>query len=114
MSAGARMNCGRAVCITLVAIHFVLPFTPVNPHDEARIIVASLVLGISFSGLGILSFRKPFLAFCVALAILLMVYLISALSGASPIQEGIPVKIVFVAGLGLAIHGARDRSRNPA
>lgn len=90
---------GRTVIFALVGIHLILPFTPVNRHPEGRIIIASLIIGIVFLGLGLLSFRKQFISFFAALILLIIVIAVSALSGASPLQEGIIVKIVLVAGL---------------
>ena len=111
---GLRTSVGviyaRTVLLALVAIHFVLPFTPVNPHPELRIKVASLILGALFLLLGHASFRRPFFAFAVALTLLLVVYMVSALSGASPITEGLPVKIIFAAGLAFGLIRSRGRA----
>ena len=49
----AGLVCGRIVLFTLVGIHFVLPFTPVNRHEETRIIIGSMILGALFLSLGI-------------------------------------------------------------
>ena len=91
--------CGREVLFALVSIHFLLPFTPVNTHPELRIKVASLILGVLFLLLGLASFSRPIASFAGGLVTLLLVYAISALGGASPIQEGLPIKIIFAAGL---------------
>ena len=102
--------CARTVLLILVAIHLVLPFTPINTHPELRIKVASLILGASFLLLGLASFRRPFFAFVAALTLLLVVYIVSAVSGASPVLEGLPVKIIFVAGLAYGLITSRGRA----
>lgn len=99
--------CARVVLFTLVGIHFVLPFTPVNRHEEQRIILASLILGVTFSILGVVSFKKPFPAFAISLVVLLAVYGVSAMTGASPLREGIIVKILFATGLVYGVVGTK-------
>ena len=94
--------------LTLVGIHLILPFTPVNTHPETRILVASLILGVLFLTLVIASYRKPQSSFVTALVVLLIVYAVSAISGASPIAEGLAIKVLFVAGLVYGVMGARS------
>jgi len=107
------LHFARAVLFLLVAIHFVLPFTPANTHPERRILVASMILGAIFLACVITSYRRPFASFAAALSVLLLVYVISAVSGTSPIAEGLVVKIVFAAGLIYGLASARlvDGSR---
>ncbi len=97
----------RIVIFTLVGIHLILPFTPVNTHPEQRIVIASLILGVLFLSLGLASFKRPYRSFLTALVLLLAVYVISAVSGASSWQEGLVVKVLFVAGLIYGLLGAR-------
>ena len=99
----AGLVCGRIVLFTLVGIHFVLPFTSVNRHEQTRIIVGSMILGALFLSLGIASFRKPFIAFATGLGLLLGVYALSAATGASPLMEGMVVKMLFAMGLGYGL-----------
>ena len=94
------MLIGRIVLMLLVGIHWVLPFTPVNPHEEARIIVASVFLGAAFLTLLVWSYRNPRRAFAAAVGLLALVIAVSAATGASPLLEGAVVKLVFLAGLG--------------
>ena len=91
----------------LVFIHWILPFTPVNQNPEARIVVASIILGASFLFIGIKSVARPGRYFAIGLILLLAVYVISDLSGASPLAEGIVVKVLFVLFLILGIIWAR-------
>ena len=100
---------GRAVLTLLVGIHWVLPFTPVNPHDETRILVASLILGAAFLTLLLWSRRDPARAFAVAAGLLALVVAVSATTGASPLLEGAVVKLAFVIGLGWAAVTAQRR-----
>jgi uncharacterized membrane protein YjjP (DUF1212 family) len=79
-----------------VGIHWILPFTPVNQHDETRIIVASLVLGAAFLVLSLGSYRNAASSFAVATGLLVLVIAVSAATGASPLREGAVVKALFV------------------
>jgi len=97
----------RGVLFLLVFIHWILPFTPVNQNPEARIVVASIILGASFLFIGIKSVARPGRYFAIGLILLLAVYVISDLSGASPLAEGIVVKVLFVLFLILGIISAR-------
>ena len=83
----------------VVCIHWILPFTPVNPHRELRIVVASLVLGGLFLALALRSYRQPRGSFARAAALLTGVITVSALTGASPVGEGAVVKVLFLSGL---------------
>ncbi len=100
---------GRAVLTLLVGIHWVLPFTPVNPHEETRVIVASLILGAAFLTLLLWSRRTPARAFASGAGLLTLVITISAATGASPLLEGAVVKLAFVIGLGWAAVTAHRR-----
>lgn len=86
----------RGVLFLLVFIHWVLPFTPANQHSELRIIFASAILGTAFLAIAIKSIRQPGRYFTAGLLLLLIVYAISALSGASPLKEGLVIKVLFV------------------
>jgi hypothetical protein len=86
----------RGVLFLLVFIHWILPFSPANQHSELRIIVASIILGAVFLVIGIKSISRPGRYFTLGLILLLFVYALSALSEASPIAEGIVVKLLFV------------------
>jgi hypothetical protein len=97
----------RGVLFLLVFIHWILPFTPVNQHSEPRVIVASIILGAAFLLIGIKSISQPVRYFTIGLVLLLIVYAISSLSGASPIAEGLAVKVLFVLLLILGIGSAR-------
>ena len=57
------MLIGRTVLSALVAIHWILPFTPANPHEAARIVFASLILGAAFLTLFVKTYSKPTQAF---------------------------------------------------
>ena len=91
----------------MVFIHWILPFTPVNQNPETQIIIASIILGGSFLWIGIKSLARPGRYFTIGLILLLAIYAISDLSGASPIAEGIVVKVLFVLFLILGIISAR-------
>ena len=84
-------------------------FTPVNPHEELRIVVASLVLGAAFLTLALWSYRHALRSFVLAGALLTVVITVSALTGASPAREGAVVKVLFLAGLGWGAFGATKR-----
>ena len=101
---------GRAVLFTLVGIHWILPFTPVNPHDEMRIIVASFVLGATFLALVVWSYTATVWPFVLGSALLAVVIAVSATTGASPLREGAVVKVLFLSGLCWAVARARVRS----
>lgn len=100
----------RGVLFLLVFIHWILPFTPANRHSSSRITIASLILGALFLGIGIKSISYPSRYFTIGLVLLLTVYVISALSGASPIAEGLIVKILFALFLILGIIAAKKQS----
>jgi|GEM_PF-3194064 len=89
----------RIVLFALVAIHFILPFTPVNPHPETRVVVASLILGSLFFGLALYSYKNSIVASRISLGFLLFVYFLSAMTGKSPVSEGFIVKLLFALGL---------------
>ena len=93
----------RGVLFLLVFIHWVLPFTPVNQHPEITIKIGSLVLGAAFLFLAIRSIASPRLYFLLGLALLVAVYIVSATTGASPLREGLVVKVVFAAALVIGV-----------
>lgn len=97
------MRIGRAILFILVGIHWILPFTPVNQHDETRIIVVSLVLGAAFLTLGLRSYREPLSSFALGGGLLALVIVVSAATGASPWQEGAVIKVFFVSGFVWAV-----------
>ena len=63
-------------------------FTSVNPHDQTRIVVASLFLGAAFLTLAVRSYAHPKGSFAMAGALLAVVIAISAVTQASPLLEG--------------------------
>lgn len=101
-----------AVLWCLVLIHSILPFTPVNQHDELRIKVASIFLNVAFLAMIFWARRRRRAALTAALALLLVVYIVSALGGASPFEEGWFVKIVFACGLATGVFSETRRLRN--
>jgi len=103
-----RVSIGRLVLFLLVGIHWILPFTPVNPHHEQRIVVVSLVLGAAFLTLAWRSYRQPRGSFMLAAALLTVVITVSALTGASPVGEGAVAKVLFLSGLGWEAFRARS------
>ena len=105
------MLIGRTVLLVLVGIHWILPFTPANRHEAVRIIVGSLVLGAAFVALFVRTYSRPTQAFAVAAALLVAVFIVSAVTGASPLSEGAVVKVVFLAGLGWATLRTLARAR---
>ena len=102
----------RATLLTLASVHFVLPFTRVNEHPDPRIKIASVVLGIAFASLLALSFKRPHRSFLVAFVLLLAVYIVSAVTGASPLEEGAIVKLVFALALAFAVVTTRAIGRS--
>ena len=103
----------KGVLFVLVLIHFILPFTPANPHPELRIKIASLVLGSLFLTLGIRSLTRPRSNLIAGLVLLLIVYAVSAVSGASPITEGWPIKIMFACLLAAGIVSVHNQTNVP-
>ena len=96
----------------------ILPFTPVNPHDEMRIIVASFVLGATFLALVVWSYTATVWPFVLGSALLAVVIAVSATTDASPLGEGAVVNafvaihnpVLFLSGLCWAVARARVRS----
>jgi predicted branched-subunit amino acid permease len=103
------MALGRLVLGLLVAIHWILPFTPANQHEEMRIIVASLILGAAFLALLVRSYKHPTASFSIATGLLALVVSVSAITAASPILEGALVKLVFLGSLAWAVGRSRRR-----
>jgi len=85
----------QVVLYLLVVIHWVLPFTPVNQHPEPHIKIAALGIGAIFLMFAQLSYRRPRQSFAGGLVFLLTLYTVSAVTGASPITEGLVVKLLF-------------------
>ena len=99
---------GRLVLFTLAAVHFVLPFTPLNPYPGARIVIASLLLGTAFLTLAISSYREPPRAFWGGFALLAIVIVVSSWTGVSPAEEAWPLKLALLLGLSFGgVSGAR-------
>ena len=96
------MLVGRSILAILVGIHWILPFTPANQHEETRIIVASLILGAAFLSLWVWSYRRPARAFATSTGLLGLVIAVSSITEASPLAEGAVVKALFLSGLCLA------------
>ena len=94
------MLIGRTVLVLLVGIHWVLPFTPVNPHEETRILIAGILIGPAFFLLTVRSYIRTAQSFAAAAGLLALVIGVSATTGASPPLEGAGVKLLFLAGLG--------------
>lgn len=92
----------RGSLFALVLIHFVLPFTPLNPYDESRIVAASLILGATFLYLALLSRKSPSQAFWGGFGLLAVVIIAAAWTGASPVAEGLWIKLAFLAVLSFA------------
>jgi len=84
----------------------ILPFTPVNQHPELSIKIGSVVLGVLFLILALRSLTKPHSSLIFGFVLLIAVYFVSAMTGASPVNERLGVKIVFAVLLGLGIISA--------
>ncbi|WDE01505.1 hypothetical protein [Thalassomonas actiniarum] len=87
----------QVVLYLLVVIHWLLPFTPVNQHPEPHIKIAALGIGAIFLMFAQLSYSRPRQSFAGGLIFLLILYIVSAVTGASPITEGLVVKLLFAA-----------------
>ncbi|WDE07872.1 hypothetical protein SG34_013875 [Thalassomonas viridans] len=85
----------QVVLYLLVVIHWVLPFTPVNQHPEPHIKIAALGVGAIFLLFAQLSYTRPRQSFAGGLIFLVILYIVSAVTGASPITEGLVVKLLF-------------------
>ena len=105
------MSIGRVVLLLLVGIHWILPFTPANPHEEMRIVIASLVLGAAFLTLALQSYSHATRSFVLTGALLTVVITVGALTGASHVVEGAGVKVLFLSGLGWGTFKAGRWSR---
>ena len=89
----------RAVIFILVFIHLILPYTPVNRHEGIQIPIGAGVIGVWFLVLALKSYRYPRKYFIFALAFFWGVTLLAAVTRASPIMEGIVIKLLFSFGL---------------
>ena len=86
----------RIVLFLLVAIHGVLPFTPVNVHPGRRIVVASVILGGAFLYLAISSWAHAARSFWGGFALLAFVVVLSSVTGTSPVEDGWALKLGFL------------------
>ena len=103
---------GPGTLFLLAFIHLVLPFTAVNSHPEARIKIAATILGVSFLALAIAAFRRPIPALLIGLGLFLAVCVVAALGGSSPLSEGWPIKLLFVATLSSSAWVFRNRQHS--
>lgn len=98
----------------LALIHLVLPFTPLNRTEESRIVTASLILGGTFLYLAFLSRRSPAQAFWGGFGLLAVVIITAAWTGASPVEEGLWIKLGILAVLSFAgITAGEAEGRGP-
>ena len=72
-------------------------------YAEVRIKVAAMILGVAFLVLAFAALRRPFPALLVGLGLFLAVCVTAAVGGSSPLSEGWPVKLLFLATLGGAV-----------
>ena len=96
----------------LALIHLLLPFTPANPHPEAHIRVGAVVIGLVFVSLGVSARTSPRRSAIAGLLFFLLVSAVAAVTGRSPIEEGLALKLLLVAGLTAGVLGpsATDRA----
>ena len=105
---------GHAILFLLAFIHLVLPFTVANSHPELRIKVAAVILGIAFLSLAVAGFRYRYPATVLGLVLFVGVCITAALGGSSPLAEGWPIKLLFLASLaGSALALRRAVSASP-
>ena len=102
---------GHATLWVLASIHLVLPFTPANSHSEPHIRVAAVLIGVVFVGLALLARWFPGRAKLVGLLFFLLVSSVAALTGRSPLAEGLAIKLFFAGSLlaGAIVGPAVDR-----
>ena len=112
-STGIRV--GRGLLYLLVFIHLVLPWTPANQSDEGTILVGAILIGAGFLGLAIWSRRNPRLALTAGAVLFAIVETVAALTGASPLSEGWPIKLtlsgLFVYAVAAAWSTTAERTR---
>ena len=89
----------RIAIAVLTLLHLVGPFTPINRSDSGQIVVGAMIIGAGFAGLFVWSFVKPRAASRAALGLFIGVVALSAVTGASPVLEGLPVKVALAAAL---------------
>ena len=101
---------GTAALWGLALIHLVLPLTPANQHPEIRIKISAALIGVVFLALAILARRLHRRATTAGLLFFIVVSATAALTGRSPVEEGLIVKLFFVLALSAAMV-AGDHSR---
>ena len=94
----------------LALIHLVLPLTPANQHPEARIKVSAALIGVLFLVLAILARRMRRRAMAAGLLLFIVVSATAALTGRSPVEEGLVVKLFFVLALSAAVVAGDQRA----
>ena len=87
----------RVAIAVLTLLHLVGPYTPINNSDASQIVIGAMIIGAGFVGLFLWSFFRPRRAALFALALFVAVVAISAATDASPLLEGLPVKILLAA-----------------
>ncbi len=87
----------RITLFVLTTIHLILPFTPVNRHEEPRIKIAAAILGLVFLALTVVSVQRPLVAFAAGLALFTATVIVGSVGGASPLEEGWVVRLLFFA-----------------
>ncbi len=110
----SRPVLARVVLNPLVFIHLILPFTPVDQHEETGIVVVSMCLGMAFLWLSRWSHQRGRRVFATGGALLTCVIALSHATGASPIAEGWPVTLVFLTGLAYGIWSLPVKTNRPA
>ena len=101
----------RSAIVVLTLLHLIGPYTPINNSDASQIVVGAMIIGGGFAGLFVWSFSRPRRAALGALVLFLAVVAISAATDASPLTEGLPVKIVLAAMLAFGSVFADDVRR---
>jgi hypothetical protein len=86
---------GRGLLVLLTVIHLVLPWTPANNSDDGVILVGALVIGGGFLATAVWSRRNPRPALTVGAILFLAVETVAAATGASPWEEGWPIKLTL-------------------
>ena len=94
---------GTAALWGLALIHLVLPLTPANQHPEVRVKISAALIGVMFLALAILARRTHWRAMAAGLVLFLVVSGTAALTGRSPVEEGLLVKLFFVLALSAAV-----------
>ena len=103
-----RLYLPRVALVTLALLHWAGPFTALNQHESTRILIGALSLGAIFLALLGWSLKAPQKAYAAALCVFLTVVVVASLTGASPLLEGIVVKLVLAGALAI---GLRPKAR---